>query len=547
MFISFGKYLGKSVAWLVLKAPGYVWWALGQPDPGHSMERLKKGGIDLVLLDLLLPDCLAQETPSRIPALSHWCPVVVLSGTGDESLALRAIQEGALDYLVKGALTPELLVRSVCYAYERRRAEQLANRHLLLQTVIDNVPDQIYAKDAESRFIVANQALARVFGYDREQALIGKTDFDLFPHDVAAWFREEELSIMRSGEAVMNREATMPDLDGKTRWVITTKVCLHDSHGQVIGTVGINRDITERHAARQRLLDANEALQAREGELRVALADAKEAHTQLLDAQLSLVQAEKTELAGRLAAGIAHEVKNPLAVIATGLEFLQRRGADESADELPPLLARMRKAVDRADTVIRDLLDFSAPHPLDLAPHDLNALVHEALALVRHEIVRAHIRVHAELAPALPLLLLDRTKIEQVLVNLFLNAIHAMEGGGELRVQTACGHLSQVGRSLGTGILNRFQISDEIVVVEVLDTGHGIPEDKLTKIFDPFFTTKGPGKGTGLGLTVTRSIVELHGGTIEIANRHGGGVVARVCFCVPIGQKASAPGGLLQR
>jgi len=233
------------------------------------------------------------------------------------------------------------------------------------------------------------------------------------------------------------------------------------------------------------------------------------AHEETKSAQLQLVQAAKLESIGRLAAGVAHEVKNPLAVILFAVDYL-KESVDSPDPHVATALNDAREAVVRADAVIRDLLDFSTGTELTPTVQDVNDVLQKALLLVHHAITKAHIVVVEELESGLPPVMVDRNKFEQVLVNLFINAIDAMTGGGTLTVRT------------------RQERLKEIIVVEIEDTGTGIEEGTQAKLFDPFFTTKAPGKGTGLGLAVCKSIIALHGGTIGITNGAGGGAKATV-------------------
>ncbi len=161
-------------------------------------------------------------------------------------------------------------------------------------------------------------------------------------------------------------------------------------------------------------------------------------------------------------------------------------------------------------------------------------MIEQSLALVRHELTAVPITLVRELAENLPAIWLDKNKVKQVFVNILTNATHAMPGGGTLTVKTYARQLQpeEIGADAGSRLADRFRVGDTVVVTEVIDTGTGISEEKLTQIFDPFFTTKPTGKGTGLGLTVTRKIVELHGGSIEIRNRKEGGVVVTILFKV---------------
>ncbi|MEI6872709.1 MAG: ATP-binding protein [Verrucomicrobiota bacterium] len=228
-------------------------------------------------------------------------------------------------------------------------------------------------------------------------------------------------------------------------------------------------------------------------------------------------------------AGIAHEVKNPLAIIKMGLEFI---GQLDSVDEsFEGVLEEMQHAVHRADGVILGLLDFSRTNQLETTSEDLNLLLENALSLVRGE-VKGAIEFVRHLAPDLPHLPLDREKISQVLINLLTNAIHAMAGGGVLTVSTSSRQLTGVGCNIAGEKSEAFRIGQTIAVLEIEDSGHGIPEEKLGKIFEPFFTTKPTGKGTGLGLSVVKTIIDLHQGTIDIQNLPGRGVRATLMFPV---------------
>ena len=249
--------------------------------------------------------------------------------------------------------------------------------------------------------------------------------------------------------------------------------------------------------------------------------------------QLQLIQSEKLDSIGRMAAGVAHEVKNPLMMILTGVKILSKRLADGD-ESTRGLLRDMTEAVERADKIIGGLLSYSRDHrALDLAPANLNVTLEKSLLLVRHELEKARIVVVKELDGSLPLVPLDEFKIQQVFVNLFTNALHAMDADGEIRVHTGVEVLPR-GRSVGYRKTDQYHPGERIVVVRVEDSGPGIPDANVGKVFDPFFTTKPTGQGTGLGLSVSRQIVEMHGGVIEIGNREIGG--ARVTLIFKIAQ-----------
>jgi signal transduction histidine kinase len=190
----------------------------------------------------------------------------------------------------------------------------------------------------------------------------------------------------------------------------------------------------------------------------------------------------------------------------------------------------MGDAVRRADTVVKGLLAFSRAEPAEMQIQDLNRVIHASLALVRHELVQHDIDLDLDLAAQPAEVALDRGKMQQVFINLFMNAIQAMGRGGVLSVRTVPGRLDDT-QDPGSHTPDWFHAGDPIVVAEVADTGCGISENKVNKIFDPFFTTKPTGQGTGLGLSVTQTIARQHKAILTIQNRkRQRGVMATLTF-----------------
>jgi signal transduction histidine kinase len=233
-----------------------------------------------------------------------------------------------------------------------------------------------------------------------------------------------------------------------------------------------------------------------------------------------------------LAAGVAHEVKNPLQTILMGLDYLVPNCSTEN-ENLAIVLTDMRDAVTRANSIIRGLLQLSAQSDFELKRDDLNALVRRALGLIKAQTIAAKVSVVRKLDVHLPPVKMDRGKIEQVFINLFINALQAMSPGGVLTVTTRAG---QVGEDLKLNetAFCQFRRGERVVLAEVQDTGTGIAEANLPKVFDPFFTTKPVGEGTGLGLSVVKKIVDFHGGGVDIQNAaQGGAVVSLVLKAEP--------------
>ena len=495
-----------------------------------GFQAIAAGGIDLVLLDLSLPDGAGLETFKRAHLAAPHLPIIVMSGNDDEKLSVETLHEGAQDYLVKGQFDQRLLVRAMRYACERNRIEEtLAMERNLLKSLVDNIPDSIYAKDIEGRYVIDNVSHFRRLRVENPGDVVGKTVFDFFPREIAVEYHAYDQAIMLSGKPLLNHVEPGLSPDGGPGWVSTTKVPLHDDQGIITGLVCITRDITEQKRAEDALRNANAELARNKEELLHALDDLRKAHEELRSVQLQLIEAEKMKSIGRLAAGVAHEVKNPLAVITMGIEYLRREPFSNDSN-IPGVLDDISSAVGRADQVIHGLLDFSAPKKLDMKEIDLNVIIEQSLVLVRGEMHGDGFEVVKNLDANLPRVKLDGIKIGQVFINLFTNAIHSMDGGGTLSVRTFARQLAGVGPNVGDSRSESFRVGETVVAAEIDDTGPGIPEDKLHKVFDPFFTTKPTGKGTGLGLTVSKTIIDLHGGTIDIANRPEGGARVTVMF-----------------
>jgi PAS domain S-box-containing protein len=491
----------------------------------------------------------SMDAMARLQHQAPSVPIILLTGHDDDTAALEAIRGGAQDYLVKDKVDDQTLAHGLFYAVQRKQAEEaLAESEAFYHSLVESLPQCIFRKDLEGRFTFGNSRFCNEIGRTLEQ-LIGKTDADFFPPALAAKYRADDLHVIQTGKTFeMVEEHVTPQ--GDKLYVQVIKTPVYDVFGNVTRTQGIFWDVTEKYRAQEDLRQAYAELAEKERELLKTMGALKISHEELIQAQLQLIQAEKLESVGRLAAGVAHEVKNPLAVLLMGLDYLKDAfgqigtGAATASDNdtVTQVIDAMHDAVERADTIVRGLVDFSANRQLNLVTQDVEAVIAQSLVLVRHELTNAHVSVaqerhaagEAQDQPRLPRVTMDAVKIQQVLVNLFMNAIHAMGDGGTLTVRAYSQKLTeaepQTARNEGSRKAGRFRVGDEVVIAEVDDTGCGIPPEKLDKIWDPFFTTKPTGRGTGLGLSVTRKIVELHEGSIVIANRQGGGVRATLMF-----------------
>ncbi len=396
---------------------------------------------------------------------------------------------------------------------EQEAAEHAAESEKQLQAILDNSSAIIFVKDRAGRYILVNRRFEQLFRKVKAH-LLGRTDRQLFDQELARIFRRHDKSVLARGRETQTEEDVMLGNDQRT--FIMLKFPLRDLDGDIVAVAGMATDITQRKRSENRLKVLNERLLKANEELKIT--------------QLQLIQAEKLESIGRLAAGVAHEVKNPLALLLMGVEYLEHNVPTDD-ENVPAILNEMREAITRAEKIIVGMVDFSSNRQLNRETVDLHPLIDGAALLMRHQFTRKSVRLKKCYAPELPPIFADKTRIEQVIVNLFTNALQAMKKGGRLTLTTSTRTLGEADRrSFGTRTANPFRAGDQVVVVEIQDNGPGVPPELLNKVFDPFFTTKPTGEGTGLGLSVTRKIVELHEGRIELANVPEGGLKVTLTF-----------------
>jgi len=392
--------------------------------------------------------------------------------------------------------------------------------------LLASVTDYVYAVTVED-----GRAVSTFHGPGCE-AVTGYTS-DEFQQDQQLWYRmikeEDRPAVLEQAERILKGQETPPlehriiHKDGSVRWIRNTTVPRKDAQGRLVAYDGLGYDITDRKQAEERLTRAHAELAANEEALKRTLEELRAANQELKETQLQLIQAARLESVGALAAGVAHEVKNPLQTILMGLDYLVPNCPAEN-ENLAMVLSDMREAVTRANTIILGLLQLSAQTDFEMKREDLNGSVRRALNLVKAQVIACKVSVVRKLDAHLPPVKMDRGKIEQVFINLLINALQAMSPGGVLTVTTRAG---QFGENLKVNetAFRQFSRGEQVVLAEVQDTGTGIAAVNLPKVFDPFFTTKPVGEGTGLGLSVVKKIVDFHGGGVDIQNAPLGGVV----------------------
>ncbi|MCG8633637.1 MAG: response regulator [Desulfobacterales bacterium] len=395
------------------------------------------------------------------------------------------------------------LVWAVVNLYRRRQAERtLRHQEIHLRAVIETIPDLIWLKDPDGVYLSCNLKFERFFGA-KESEIKGKTDYDFVDKELADFFRDKDKAAMAANAPVKNEEEVTYADDGHHEFLETVKTPMYDNDGQLVGVLGIARDITERKQSEKE----REKL---EGELR---------------------QSHKMEAIGTMSGGIAHDFNNILGIIIGNTEL-----AMETTGITAPVyenLEGIKKAGLRASDIVRQLLNYSRKTEPEKQNLDIRSLVRRSFKLLRSSIP-ASIEISMTLSDRIRPVLADPTQVHQVLINLCTNAFHAMEEtGGALTID-----LSEI--ELDDFTVTQFQKIDagRYVQLTVSDTGHGIQPETRAKIFDPYFTTKDTGKGTGMGLAVVMGIVKNHNGAVSVYSEAGMGTTFKVLFPVARGDES---------
>jgi PAS domain S-box-containing protein len=366
------------------------------------------------------------------------------------------------------------------------------------ETIIASMADAFILLDPSGNIVTVNQAMMALIGYKQDE-LVGNYADMVFKEEASV--NKIIMAGLSRQSSISGREVLLNTKTGGVVPVLLSASVIKDKMGVVSGIVMIGHDITNRKKSEKDLQDA---------------------YNKLKEMQNQLVQVEKLNAVGQLASGVAHEVRNPLAVVIQGINYLETKIPDKK-EGLRETLNMVKDSVKRANNIISALLDFSKATTLDLKSEYISFILENSLVLVKINLERGKINVIRQLDAGLPAVLADRNKIEQVFVNILLNAIQAMPDGGDIVVRGYVKQLSEVKNGIGRRQNDSFKLGEKVVMVEFEDTGIGISEENLTKVFDPFFTTKGPSGGTGLGLSVTKNILNMHKGLISVTSKVGKG------------------------
>lgn len=395
--------------------------------------------------------------------------------------------------------------------------KELSNQNAHIKSLIDNIDDVVYFKDMESRFLLVSMSLASKHSLKSADEMLGKTDFDFFTEEHARQAFNDEQEIIRSREPLLNIVEKETWEDGTVSWVSTSKMPLYDADGAIVGTCGMSRVVTDRIKAELELEAASQQLLASEEQIRIHEATIREK-------EVRLQQAKKLESLGLLAGGIAHDFSNLITMMRCNVELAEM--VLEAESPVVGAMSDLHKVLDRATELTENLFMYAGRGKSKLKPAGIADVVEKTVNMMKAS-APANVSIRSDISAAAPSIRCDKSQIEQVAMNLILNAIDASNGDDSdvhvklYPVDCDASYLVDVQSMdlLGPG---------KYVCLEISDNGCGMDRDTVARIFDPFFTTKE--KGKGLGLAAMQGIVNGHKGGIRVRSVPGKGTTFQILF-----------------
>ncbi|MBF0210357.1 MAG: PAS domain S-box protein [Desulfamplus sp.] len=358
--------------------------------------------------------------------------------------------------------------------------EKRVTSDAFLRNLINSAADGVIASDMKGKIIIFNKAATEISGYSRQEAIESLNIRDIYPHGDAQKIMKKMRSNEYGGKGLLKAyKQVAVRKDGTVTPIILNASIVYEGDKEV-ASIGFFHDLRE----------------------------AKRLEAEIEKMQIQLLQAEKMSSLGKLAAGVAHQLNNPLGGITLFTQLMLEE-YDLNSDAKDDLLKIQRDA-ERCSAIVKELLEFARQTKRELKLQNINKIVGRTLFLLRNQSIFQNIKIIESYDLTIPEILVDIQQLNHVFMNIILNAADAMEGSGSLEIKT---------------FLNG---NDNMVHITISDTGHGIPESILPNIFEPFFTTKEEGKGTGLGLSMAYGIVESHQGKITAENKPEGGSIFHI-------------------
>ena len=499
-------------------------------DSGRTALRaLLRQDFVLILLDVRMPEMDGFETATLIRQNKRfrYTPIIFLSAIDTlASDVSKGVTSGAVDYLFK-PVVPEILRTKVGVFVDLFRMSERLKEQAVRQSeerfrlVIESLQDYaVFMMDPEGRVNMWNLGAERISGWQQED-VIGQ---NFMRHYVAGGHGNHDSArvlLRAASEGRYEEESWHVRKDGSKFWGNLIVTPVRDDDGKLIGFSSITRDLTERRRSEEEMQRLNAELAKR---VEVQSEEIVRTIHEREKLQEQLLQAQKMESIGTLAGGIAHDFNNILNVISGySSALLEHRDNAKKIEELVEIIS---ESVKRGASVTQQLLAMARKTETSFEPVDINGLLTKLQALVRETFIRA-IEVSCQTAATLPIVLADPNQINQVMLNLCVNARDAMPNGGKLLLAT--------GMISGSSLRQRFQEAraPDYVWITVADTGFGMDETVRERVFEPFFTTKEPGQGTGLGLSVVYGIIRNHDGFVDVASQPGQGTIFYIYLPIP--------------
>jgi PAS domain S-box-containing protein len=483
---------------------------------GHeALRRLLRRDFALILLDVRMPDMDGFETAALIRQRerSRYTPIIFLSAIDTlETDVLKGASSGAVDYLFK-PVVPDVLKSKVSvfvdlfHMNERLKQKAVQQSEERFRLLVDSVQDYaIFMLDPQGRVTSWNAGAERIMGFQHGE-IVGEHFARFYlPEDQEKGLPAQALQ-QSAGEGRNEQEGWRVRKNGSRLWANAVMTVLRDERDNLVGFSVVTRDLTERKRV-------EEALRESENKLR----------QQAMELEQQLIASGRLVALGEITASMAHEFNNPLGIVRGFVEDLLTE--IESSHPQYRALQIIDEESRRCEKIIRDLLDYARPRSTEFHLTHVNEIIEKTLDMIGSLLYKQKVTAEKGMAKDLTPIHADARELEQVLVNLYLNAIDAMPEGGKLTVGATLTH------SLSLGGEGDGKVAG--VMIWVTDTGFGIEENDLPKIFQPFFTAKKK-RGMGLGLPICDRIIRNHGGKIEVESHPGQGATFRIYL--PLEQK----------